>query len=391
MEATMPRNKTDSRIWMTAATAALAVILAVQSGCGLFKKKEPDLPYVPLPDPTTLPAPSGGNVLSIDGEAVTVAEMADAMRSLLRPEAGRLEYDQFSLVVKPRVTKIVHSRVAEIVVYHEARKDFDTAMDDKLDQAVETEVRRYIARFNGDSSAAEKELADKRLTWTTFRDLQKRQILTQVYVQKQVGDPKTVTHNDLVSFYESIKDEIYLTPGMLQFRVVDIRADQVTLADPNQDRSEAARNMAEEVAIRARSGYDFAELAKQYSSDPSKDFGGLWNPVEPGSLAPPYDAIEKAAMAMEPNATSEPIAVGSHFFVIKVEKKQIRGYKPFEEVQRDVEARLESDRREKTFDSIMQKRLDLARIGDVTAFVDAVTLATYNELKQPLPPSAGVR
>jgi parvulin-like peptidyl-prolyl isomerase len=387
----MPQKTMNRRVWTTAAVAVLATILAMESGCGLFKKKEPDLPYIPLPDAASLPASSGGNVLSVDGEPIPVADIVDATKTILRPEAGTLEYSQFAPAVRPRVVKIVHSRIAEIVVYHEAKKDFDSSMDDKLNQAVETETRRFAARFNGDYSAAEKELADKKLTWQTFRDLQKKQILTQVYVQKQVGEPKPITHNDLVSFYDTIKGEVYYSPGALQFRMVDIRVDTVTLTDPNQDRTQAARALAEEVSIKARSGYDFAELAKRYSSDPSKDFGGLWSQVEPGSLARPYDSIDKAVMEMEPNTTSSPIEAPGHIFVIRLEKKEPKGYKPFQDVQLDVERRLEDDRREKNFDSIMRKRLDLAKIGDVSAFVDACVLATYEDLKRALPPSAGTR
>jgi parvulin-like peptidyl-prolyl isomerase len=378
----MLQSTVRERITMATVLVVLVAALAIQSGCGLFKKKEPDLPYVPLPDKTTLPAPSGGNVLSVDGEPITVAEIVVATKPMLRPEAASLEYSQFYAALKPRVTKIVHSRIAEIVVYQEAKKDFDTSMDEKLNQAVETEVRRFAARFNGDYSAAEKDLADKKLTWQTFRELQKKQILTQVYVQKQLGDPKPVTRNDLMAFYETIKGELYYSGGVLQFRMVDIRPNAITLSDPNEDRMVAARALAEEVSIRARSGYDFAELAKRYSSDPSREFGGLWNAVEPGSLASPYDTIDKAAMAMEPNTTSSPIEAPGHFFVIKLERKEPKGYKPFVDVQKDVEQRYENDRREKNFDAIMQKRLDLAKVGDVNAFVDACVMATYQEMKK---------
>jgi parvulin-like peptidyl-prolyl isomerase len=370
---------------MTVVVAVLAAILAFESGCALFKKKEPDLPYVPLPDAASLPAPSGGNVLSVDGEAVTVAEIVGAAKTMLRPEAGSIPYEQFYAAIKPRVMKIVHSRIAEIVVYHEAKRDFDSAMNDKLDQAVETEVRRFASKFNGDYSAAEKELASKNLNWQTFRDLQRKQILTQVYVQKQVGDPKPVTHNDLVSFYENIKDELYYQRGEIQFRMVDISIAAVQLPDPNADRTATARVLAEEISIKARNGYDFAELAKQFSNDPSREFGGLWNAVEPGSLAAPYDSIDKAAVLMDPNTTSAPIEASGHFFVIKLERKEPKGYRPFEQVQRDVERRMEDDRREKNFDKIMQKRLDLAKIGDVNAFVDACVVATYDEMKKNAP------
>lgn len=370
------------RVGKLVAMAVLVPTITMICGCGLFQKKEPDLPYTPLPDPATLPAATGGNVLSINGEAITAAEMADITRSMMRPGAALPDYEQFQAAVKPRLTRFVRSRIAEIVVYQEAKKEFDTSFDDKLDQAVETEVRRYVATFNGDYAAADKDLARQKMTWQSFRDMQRRQILTQVYVQKQLGDPKPVTHNDLVAFYDSIKDEAYKVPGILVVRLIDIQPDAIELSDPNQDRVLAAKDIAVEVAARARSGEDFASLARRYSNDHSSDNGGLWSPIEPGSLAPPYDVIEKEAADMEPNSVAGPVIADGHFFIIRLEKKQLKGYKPFEEVQQEVQRRFNESRREKAFDDIMRKRIDLAKIGDIDAFVDACVLATYNDLRK---------
>jgi peptidyl-prolyl cis-trans isomerase SurA len=379
----MPQTHTNTRrVGKIMVMASFAVIIAIVSGCGLFQKKEQDLPYTPLPDPAALPAATGGNVLSVNGEAVTVAEMVDATKAMMRPGMNVPDYPQFQAAIKPRLTRLIHSRIAEIVVYQEAKKEFDTSFDDKLEQAVETEVQRYVSTFNGDYAAADRDLARQKMTWQSFRDMQKRQILTQVYIQKQLGDPKPITHNDLVAFYDSIKDAEYLVPGILEVRVIDIQPDAIELSDPNQDRLLAAKDIAVEVAARARAGEDFAYLAGRYSSDHSKDRGGLWNPIEPGSLAPPYDVIEKAAMDMEPNSIAGPIAANGHFFIVRLEKKQVKGYRPFEEVQHEVQRRINESRREKAFDDIMRKRIDLTKVGDIDTFIEACVFATYNDLKK---------
>jgi parvulin-like peptidyl-prolyl isomerase len=262
-------------------------------------------------------------------------------------------------------------------------------MEDKLDQAVESEVQKFVSSFNGDYAAAEQRLAERNLTWKSFRDLQKRQILTAVYMQKLMGDPKPVTHNELVAFYDSIKDEEYLIPGSLQFSLIDIRPEAIDLADPNEDRAAAAAALAAEVAAMARAGQDFASLAKKYSQDPSREFGGLWEPVAPGSLARPYDILEKTVQNMEPNNIAGPIPVPEHFFIVKLEKKIPRGYRPFEEVQHEVETKLEEHRREQAFDSILQKRLDLTKFGDFDAFVQACVLAAYNATRQAAESASG--
>ncbi|HSV27074.1 MAG TPA: peptidylprolyl isomerase, partial [Sedimentisphaerales bacterium] len=134
-------------------------------------------------------------------------------------------------------------------------------------------------------------------------------------------------------------------------------------------------------------GEDFAALAARYSGDHGRDRGGLWNPIEPGSLAPPYDVIEKTAVEMEPGAISDPVFAGGYFFIIRLERKQVSGHIPFEEVQHDIQRRLNQSRREQAFDTIMRKRLDMTKIGDIDKFVEACVAALYADLQRVTPPS----
>ncbi|HSV27136.1 MAG TPA: hypothetical protein VLH60_04515, partial [Sedimentisphaerales bacterium] len=79
----MPLTRTQKRRHCT--NAAFFLLMAAflsASGCGLIEQKEPDLPYTALPDPATLPPATGGHVLSVKGEAITVAEIVDAVRTM---------------------------------------------------------------------------------------------------------------------------------------------------------------------------------------------------------------------------------------------------------------------------------------------------------------------
>jgi parvulin-like peptidyl-prolyl isomerase len=380
----MPQRTVSMRgLLTTALFVCLAGVITFVSGCGMFAKKEPDLPYIPLPSPSTLPPRSGGETLSVEGEAITVADMVSAAEAAVHPKTASLTFDQFSSIVKPRLTEMVNDRIAEIVIYHAAKKGLDTDVtDDRLEPYIDAEVSKFTAKYNGDYSAAEKELAANKMTWQSFRDHQKRRILTMIYVQKEAGDTKPVTHNDLVAYYDTIKDSLYATQGAIVFRIIDVQPDQLQLLDPNQDRLEAAKETAAYVVAMARGGEDFGSLAKTYSSDFSRNSGGLWEPVEPGSLAAPYDLIEQAITKMEPNDISDPIQAKGHIFIVRLEQKQSRAYKPFEEVQADVEKRMAGNRWSKTMDSVMRKRFDISKLGNVESFVDTCVSATYEDMRR---------
>jgi peptidyl-prolyl cis-trans isomerase C len=79
------------------------------------------------------------------------------------------------------------------------------------------------------------------------------------------------------------------------------------------------RAKAEDVLKRARAGEDFAALAKEFSSDGSKDKGGDLGWFKRGMMVKPF---EEAAFAMKPGEISDVVETPFGFHIIKVEEKR---------------------------------------------------------------------
>ena len=130
---------------------------------------------------------------------------------------------------------------------------------------------------------------------------------------------------------------------------------------------------------RVKAGEDFGELAKKYSHDPRGASGGLWPEWDPDSLAQPYDVLGKKAQEMKPGEVAGPIEAIDHIFIMKLEKKQEKGYRPLTEVQDEVEEQIMADRRREASDQLNEEIKQLAAAGNTDRFVDYC-------LQEPVPP-----
>jgi len=217
----------------------------------------------------------------------------------------------------------------------------------------------------------EKLLEKMGTNWQDFYKQQRRAILVQSFISEEIKDEKPITHSELLAYYNKIKPGNYEQKGELTFRVIDIVPYKLAEADDvNVNYQQKAQELAVEIHSRLKSGEDFNELAKKYSHDYFANSGGLWKPVVPGTLAKPYDVIEKAAENMKPGDISEPIIAQEHIFIVKLVASKPAISKPFEEVQSEVESRMQFERRKKAVDEMMNKIIAQVDLTYADQFVE---------------------
>jgi PPIC-type PPIASE domain. len=350
------------------------VFFLMVGGCGDDKPRftEQEMAKIPLPPKTGLPDVSGGFVLAVGSDTITADEIVSPMMEHFKPLAKSVDFETFKEQVRPQVEQYLTGKISNLLLYQKAKKDAGDQVNDALDKAVETEVRKFVDGFGGDYAKAEEEIKNMGMDWKSFGEYQRKMIMSQSYIQSKLPVKKEViTYNDLLDYYNRTKDKSFLTtPAVITFRLIDIDAAKVELKDPNQNRQEQAQALADELVRRLQAGEDFGELAKQYSNDHRAAVGGLWKPVQPGSLAPPYDILAAEAMKIEPGRIAGPIGVGDHIFIMKLEDKQLEKVEPFEKVQKQMETKISFERRKAAVDEFGAKLVQQAAIAQKREFVD---------------------
>ena len=295
---------------------------------------------------------SGGLVLAVAGETITSDGIIMAAIEQLRPTAQSSNFERFKQQAEPQLKEMITARVLNILLYQQAKKNTREGIDQALERPAEAEIRKFIMDFGGDYAKAEQALKQQGMDWASFKEYQKKMILTEYYLASQLPKPAPITYSELLAFYNQMKDEFFVIPAAIKFQLIDIEPAKLQIADPNQDRLEQARELANKLLREAKAGKGFPELAKEHAG---VSFAAHSKPVQPESLR--YEILADEAEKLEPGDIADPIetAQREHIFIMKLEEKHPKSYQPFEKVQREVKTKIVFDRRKQAYEKILTK------------------------------------
>lgn len=339
-----------------------------------------ELERVALTQRIELVEAKGGLVLVVGGETVTSEDVIESKVEIngtfvshaeyFKPLAQASDIEQFKTRAREQVEKIVREKISGILLYQDAKKQTGANIDEALEKAAEGEYRKLVLKYGGNEVKADEELKSIGMDRESYKKKQKRAILIQSYLGTRSSANRPIAYRELIKRYNEMKDEYFARDTLITFHLIDIQPALLEVTDPNQGRDELAKNLADKLLERLRSGDDFGELAKQYSHGHKKSFGGLWSEVHPDSLAAPFNMIAVEADKIEPGQVVGPIVTQGHVFIIKLEAKQSAGYEPFVDVQRDVERSVRLDRQKEVYAELDAKLVAEAQVGGTDEFVD---------------------
>jgi parvulin-like peptidyl-prolyl isomerase len=359
-----------------------AVFLA--AGCGdkveQGKFSAEQLKTIPFPDRVNLPIPAGGMSLNVESETITMKDLAISLEETLKPLARQGNQMAFNQAARPVFREALRNRVTDILLYKEAKKKAPESIDEALDKAVESEMSRFLASYGNNRALAENTLKTMGYDWKTFRDFQKRMILTQSYLSQEFSDKRPVAHSEMVNYYAQHRSQ-YCREGMVQFRLIDIPAEKLPsqLKDPNETARQAVERLAALIMDKLKNGEDFGALAEQYSQDPLASAGGLWRPITigAGSLPAPYDALEAKAVTMEPGQVAGPLEAKGHVFILKLENKSQASCQSFEEVQDAIEQQFQLEFRKEQYMKLINRLTSHVDMQQMEQFLNQCITDAY--------------
>ncbi|KGR75767.1 peptidylprolyl isomerase [Ureibacillus sinduriensis] len=208
---------------------------------------------------------------------------------------GDITKDQFYEEIKSLAGKAL----LEQVVVEQVLENNYKVTDEEIDEQFKSVKEQYGESF-------EAVLAQNGLTEEAFKENVRFQLL-----QEKATKDVEVTDEEIEKYYNQAKYEL--------------NARHILVAD-----EETAFTVVEKL----KGGGDFAELAKEYSSDGSAANGGELGWFTVGSMV---DEFNDAAYALELNEISEPVQSQFGYHIIEVtDKREVKDYGTLEEKKEEI-------------------------------------------------------
>lgn len=190
-------------------------------------------------------------------------------------------------------------------------------------EAVDGRVKEIQAQFPSEE-AFHQALRSRGVTLDELKADMKEDLMIQQLVQKEVFAKVSVSRQELESFFQKHRDD-YMEES------VHARHILITVApDASSEDNAKARDRAQAVLAKARKGDDFAQLAQQYSEDPSKDKGGDLGNLTRGQTVKPFEDV---AFSLNPGEISELVRTPFGYHIIKVEERKAAKRLSFKEAE----------------------------------------------------------
>ncbi len=175
------------------------------------------------------------------------------------------------------------------------------------------------------------------------------------FTPEELAVYEDVSPEEMNKYYAANKDN-YKQDAQVKARHILILADEKA----NPEEIKKAKAKIDKIYAKAKSGQDFAKLAKKYSEGPSKTKGGELGWFSKGSMVKPF---EEAAFKLKKGEISEPVRTRFGFHVIKVEDTREAGQKSFDQVKSEIKNTLAQEKASDSISAKLDHALDLIASG----------------------------
>lgn len=268
----------------------------------------------------------------VDNNVITVQQVEMTAAKAL--ELYRRQYADQPEVYRKKYTETINDAVEELVrrqlILHEFKTAGYNIPESALDQSVQERIRD---RF-GDRVTLIKTIQAEHISYETFREQYREQIIIDLMRQKNVSSEIVISPQKIEAFYNEHQND---------FKIEDqIKLRMIVLDGAAGDTPAARKKLGEEILTRIDEGIAFSEIAAIYSTGSQRNQGGDWGWVERSVLR---KELADVAFGLPVGKRSGVVETPEACYIMFVEQSKPAHPKPLSEVRDEIEKTIRAQER----------------------------------------------
>lgn len=254
-------------------------------------------------------------IVAIVGENIITKSELDQTAQSMAYQSGIIPSEQPEKYNRLK-KEVLNNLINEKILLAKAKEDTVEVSDQNVENELNRRIEQLIQQF-GSREEVEKRFGKSIGEIKDFYRTDIKNGLTIQMLQQKEFAGISVTRNEVIDFYDTIKDSLPAIQESIRLRHILMKA------KPGKEQRKKAMDKFLSFKKQLKAGRSFEELAKRYSEDASTArLGGDLGFIERGSL---YPAFEEAAFHLKVGEISNVVETPIGLHVIKaVEKDENR-------------------------------------------------------------------
>lgn len=245
---------------------------------------------------------------------------------------------------------ITESDLDQIIGYLSTNRQ---AMIDQNPQVKESILRQYVQSIVI-SQLAKKDEYDKKPEVAQKLNFYSDSLLSNLYLEQQIGDKVTVSEEETKAYYDEHINE-FTTPEMIKARHILVKVDP----SAPEDEKKQAYQKAEGILKQVQDGEDFAKLATELSDDShTQSKGGDLGFFSRGKIVKPFEDV---AFEMKPGETSGIVETQFGYHIIRVEERKAETLHSYDSMKERIHQRLLQQKKSTQVTDFIDKAMQAAK------------------------------
>jgi peptidyl-prolyl cis-trans isomerase SurA len=272
-------------------------------------------------------------LVKVNGDTITKTELEQQQVAVLRQRMQGQQIDPASLKNDETLKKALAEITPQLLVNAvdqllllQRGKELGLKLGDDQFKAVVNNIRKeqHLEKDEDFNKA----LAQEGMSMDDLRKSLERQMLIEQVQRQEVGSKLSITEEEARQYYAKHPEEFTDSASItLREIFIEVPGDGTGV---NVGKDDAAKAQIESVRARIMKGEDFAKVAAEVSSSPSKANGGLIGPFSHEDMSPQLLALVEK---MKPGEITAPIRTPKGYQLFKLETMKASALQPFDSVR----------------------------------------------------------